>query len=201
MKNLVHENVVNRIIWLYGLHMLISNLFIVIGFYFIPEGFFKGTPLLWAGNIAAKPESFAGELLLTLFFNIGIMAVIGIGLNLISIRGFPQGYFVPMVLGVVAGLLQGTNSFVALDLDQWAYREGYAIGLTIGSLEMLGYICIVASTARIGIFNYQSWWRINEKPVKVMRFRDVRLSLAEVICLLSGALLIVAAAFRESAGV
>lgn len=194
------ENVLKRVLWLYGAHTLLSNVFIIVGYFFLPEGFLRDSPLTWAGSVAAKPETVKGEFIATLIFNLGIMSMIGIGLNLISIKGFPQGYFVPLMLGVVSGLLLGTNSFVAIDLSEIQYVEGLAIGFTIGGIEMLGYVCLVASTVKLGIYQYQSWWQWNEKPHKVMKLREVRLSKSEIICLLIGVLLIVIAAFRESGG-
>ena len=161
MNDATKENVVKRILWLYGLHTLLSNIFLVVGYYFLPEGILRDSPLTWAGDVAASPETMGGEFAVTLVFNLGIMALIGIGLNLMTIKGFPQGFFVPIILGVISGLLLGTNSFVAMDLSGIQFQDGLAIGFTIGGLEMLGYICLIASTVKLGIYQFQNWWQWN----------------------------------------
>ena len=56
-----------------------------------------------------------------------------------------MGYILPMSLGVVSGLILGANSFAASDVDQFPTRAGLALGLTIGGLEMLGYILVIAA--------------------------------------------------------
>lgn len=201
MNDARKENVLKRVLWLYGLHTLLSNVFLVIGYFFLPEGILRNSPLTWAGNVAARPETAGGEFVATLVSNLGIMATIGVGLNLISIKGFPQGYFVPIILGAVSGLFLGTNSFVAMDLSDIQFQDGLAIGFTIGGLEMLGYVCLVASTVNFGIYQYQNWWQWNEKPHKVMKLREIRLAKSEIFCLAVGVLLIVIAAYRESVGV
>lgn len=201
MNDTTIDSVLKRILWLYGLHTLLSNIFLVIGYFFLPEGFIRDSPLTWAGSIVARPVTMGGEFVVTLVFNLGIMALIGVGLNLITIKGFPQGYFVPIILGVVSGLLLGTNSFVAMDLSDIQFQDGLAIGFTIGGLEMLGYICIIASTVKLGVYQYQNWWQWNEKPRKVMNLRDVRLSKTEIFFLVVGVLLIVIAGYRETIGV
>jgi len=124
--------------------------------------------------------------------------MIGLGLNLTNIKGFPQGYFIPITLGIVSGLFLGTNSFVAMDLSTIQFREGQALGFTIGGIEMLGYICLVASTVKFGIYQYNSWWQWNEKPHKVMNLKDIRLSKSEIYCFVFGVILIVIAAMPSA---
>jgi hypothetical protein len=48
----------------------------------------------------------------------------------------------------------------------------------------------------IGAYQYRSWWQ--RKPTKVMNLRDARLSRAEILCLVSGILLLMFAACRET---
>jgi len=122
--------------------------------------------------------------------------VLGVGANLQQVRGFPLGYVIPIALGIVSGLVTGTNSYVADDLSRYSVREGMALGLSIGGLEMLAYIMIIAATVKVGIYQYRSL--VDWKPVKAMNLRDVRLSRQEVFCLLAGVLLLVLAAYRET---
>lgn len=58
-----------------------------------------------------------------------------------------MGYLVPVSLAITGGLIVGTNSFLEDDLDRYSsVREAMALGQTIGGLETLGLILVVAAT-------------------------------------------------------
>ncbi len=196
----VRDSVLKRVLWLYGVHAALADAFFLVGYYLLPEGFMRGSPQAAVGQIAAAPDSLWGEFGVTLLFNLGWVVALGVVLNFNQVRGFPLGYLIPISLGVTGGLILGTNSFALDDLSRYSVREGLALGLTIGGLEMLGYILIIASTVRFGVYQYRSWWRWGGewKPTKLMRLREVRLSRPEVLCLGLGTLLLVLAAYRES---
>lgn len=65
---------------------------------------------------------------------------------------------------------------------------------------MLGYICVIAATVKLGIYQYKSWWRWTGKwkVIKVGRLRDVRLDRFEATFLVIGIVLVVFAACRET---
>jgi hypothetical protein len=195
------DSVVKRIFWLYGLYTVLSNAVFLIGYYWLPEGLLRDSPPTAAGQVVASTSSFWGQFGLTLLFNLGWVTVVCVLLNVNQVRGFPVGYVYPISLAVMTGLIAGTNSFVASDLSSYNAREGMALGLSIGNLEMLGYICVIASTVKLGIYQYRSWWRWSGewKPVKMMNFRDVRFSRTEILFLMVGVLLIVVGAYRETA--
>jgi len=137
-----------------------------------------------------------------LFFNMGVVTLIIVLCNFNRVKGIPVGYLVPVSLAITGGLVVGTNSFLADDLDRYqSVREAMALGQTIGGLETLGFILIVAATVPLGVCHYRSWWRWSGqwKPEKVMKLRDIRLSRSEAICLAVGILLLVVAAYRETA--
>jgi hypothetical protein len=194
------ESVLKRVLWLYGLYMLLSNGAYLAGYYLLPEGALRQSPYTTAGRIVAQASSFWSELGLTLLFNVGFVVVVAIILNLNQVRGFPVGYLYPIALGVVSGLISGTNSFAASDLTQFNARDGMALGLTIGNVEMLGYILVLAATVKYGVYQYRSWWRWGGewKPVKMMRLRDVRLWRDEIVVLALGIGLVVLAAIIET---
>jgi hypothetical protein len=75
-----------------------------------------------------------------------------------------------------------------------------ALSLSIGNLEMLGYICVIAATIKLGIYQYRSWWRWTGewKAIQTGRLRDVRLDRLEVAFLFIGITLIVLGAYRET---
>lgn len=195
------DSVFKRILWLYGLYTLLFNICFVFAYYLLPEGFMRGSPQMAAGEIVATAKSFWPQFGLTLFFNLGIMAVIAIVANFNQVKGLPTGYLIPLVLAVTQGLIVGTNSFVVDDLDRYAnVREAMALGQTIGGLEILGFILVIASTVKYGVYQYRSWWRWSGawKPTKLMNLRDVRLSRQETVCLVGGILLLMIAAYRET---
>jgi len=194
------EPVLKRLLWLYGLYMLLSNAAYLLGYYLLPEGALRQGPQTAAAQIVGRASSFWGELALTLLFNIGLVVAVAIIMNLNQVRGFPVGYLYPISLGIVSGLISGTNSFTASDLTQFTARDGMALGLSIGNVEMLGYILVIAATVKFGVYHYRSWWRWGGewKPEKSMAIRDVRLAQSEVIVLVLGIALVVAAGIRET---
>jgi uncharacterized membrane protein YhaH (DUF805 family) len=191
------DSVFKRILWLYGLFTLLSNASFLVGYYLLPEGFMRGSPLMAAGELVASAESFWPQFGLTLLFNVGLITVFGVGANLQQVRNFPAGYVIPVFLGIGGGLIVGTNSFIASDLSRYSVRDGMALGLSIGELEMLAYIITIASTVKFGIYQYRSL--VDWKPTKVKRLRDVRLSQQETLCLIIAVLLLIIAAYRETA--
>ena len=196
-----HDSVFKRILLLYGLYTLLFNICFVFAYYLLPEGFMRGSPQTAAGEIVAKAESFWPQFGLTLLFNMGIMTTMAIVANFNQVKGFPTGYLIPLVLAVTQGLVVGTNSFVADNLDRYSnVREAMVLGQTIGGLETLGFILVIASTVKYGVYQYRSWWRWSGewKPTKLMKLRDVRLSRQETLCLVFGILLLIIAAYRET---
>jgi hypothetical protein len=191
------DSVFKRILCLYGLSTLLFNASFLVGYYLLPEGFIRGSPLMAAGELVASTQSFWPQFGLTLLFNVGLITVFGVGANLQQVRNFPAGYLIPIFLGIGGGLVVGTNSFIASDLSRYSVRDGMALGLSIGELEMLAYIITVASTVKFGIYQYRSL--VDWKPTKVKRLRDVRLSQQETLCLIIAVLLLIIAAYRETA--
>ncbi len=199
-RSTVPETVWKRVLWLYGLYMLLSNAAYLFGYYLLPEGFMRGSPQVAAGRLVAGAPTFWAQLGLTLLFNLGLVAIVGVLLNLNQVRGFPTGYIIPISLGLVSGLISGTNSFGASDLRAYNAWDGTALGLSIGGVEMLAYILVIAATAGLGVYQYRSWWRWSGawQPAKLKRLRDLRLSRSEIVCLALGVLLLIAAAYRET---
>lgn len=199
-RSTVPETVWRRVLWLYGLYMLLANAAYLFGYTLLPEGFMRGSPQVGVGRLAASATSFWGEFGLTLLFNLGLVVITGALLNLNRVRGFPTGYILPISLGLISGLIAGTNSFAASDLRLYNAWEGMALGLSIGGVEMLAYILAIAATAGLGVYQYRSWWRWSGAwaPVKLRRVRDLRLSRSELICLVLGIVLLIAAAYRET---
>jgi hypothetical protein len=195
------DGVAKRVLYLYGLYMLLSNAFYLIGYYLLPEGFMRGSPQVAVGAQVASAEGFSAQLFLTALLNLGWMVPLGIVLNCNRIKGLPVGYVLVFWLGIIAGLIPGTNSFAASDLTKVNAHDGMALGLSIGGLEMLAYVLIVAATVRLGVYHYRSWWRWSGEwaPTKTMRIRDVRLDRAEWLAVLSGVVSILVAAYLETA--
>lgn len=194
------NHVTMRVLWLYGLFTLISNATFLIGYYLLPEGVLRQSPQAAVGRFVAAAPTFTSELLLTLLFNLGLVVVIAVVMNLNRVNGFPVGYLYPLMLGVVSGLIPGTNSFAASNLNDFNVREGLALGISIGNVEMLGYTCVIAATVRFGVYEYRSWWRWGKdwKAVKTKAIREVKLSRAEMVMFVVGVGLVIVAAVRET---
>lgn len=193
------NGVCTRILWLYGLYTLLANASFLVGYHLLPEGFMRGSYVGAIADFVAAPESFWPELGRTLLMNIGIVTALCVLLNLMKVKDFPLGYVLPIFLGITSGLVLGTNSFAVDDLSRYSVREGLALGLSIGEVEMLGYILVIAATVTLGVYQRESWWRWSDKFVKVMDFRDIRLSTQEILLLAIGILLVVFGAYRETA--
>lgn len=194
------DGIVKRVLWLYGLYTLLNNAAFLIGYYFLPEEFMRNSPQVAVGGLVAQQESFWGQFGMTLLFNLVVMPLLAVLLNLTRVRETPTGYVLPITLGIIGGLIAGTNSFAASDLTQYNAWEGTALALSIGGMEMLGYVMIVAATANLTTEQYRSWWRWSGewKPTKVARLRDLHLTRPEIITIGVAALLIVIAAYHET---
>jgi hypothetical protein len=194
--DLGHQGVFSRVLWLYGLYSLLNMGSYLFGYYLLPEGFMRGSPQSAISGFVASASSFWSEFALTLLFNLGMVVGLSIILNLNQVKGFPTGYILPISLGITSGLVSGTNSFAASDLKQFNAWDGMALGMSIGGLEMLAYVLVIASTAGFGIYHYQSW--IQWKSEKIKNFRDIRASKSEFFCFALGIIIIIFAAYRET---
>ncbi|EHO40659.1 hypothetical protein Calab_1025 [Caldithrix abyssi DSM 13497] len=196
MNAQVEENVFKRVLWLYGLYSLLNLFSFLLGYHFLPEGFMRGSPYSAIGSFVASASSFWSEFSLTLLFNLSVVIVVCILTNLQQFRHVPIGYIVPVVLGIVSGLVSGTNSFAASDLKQFNALDGMALGMGIGGIEMLAYVLVISATANIGLYNYESLKQWQGKRLK--NIRQIKLSVSEMFCLGLGILMIIFAAYRET---
>ena len=189
------DGVFKRTLWLYGLFMLLSNAAYLFGYYLLPEGFLRGSPVMWTAQVAST-GTFASQLAKIFLINLALVILLSAWLNIFQVKGFPLGYLWPIFLGVQSGLVPGTNSFFQSDLKQFNVWDGMAYSLSIGGLEFLGYILIIASTVSLVVYQFSSWLQM--RPTKLKNLRDVRLSRAEVLCLIGGIVLLLIAAYRET---
>lgn len=190
------ESVFKRAFWLYGLYSFLNLASFLTGYYLLPEGFMRGSPYAAIGSFVASASSFWSEFGLTLLFNLGTVFVVCILTNLQQVKRIPVGYVVPVVLGIISGLISGTNSFSYSDLKLFNAWDGMALGMSIGGVEMLAYVLVISATANIGLYNYESLSKWNGEKIKSLR--DIRLSVPEIFCLCLGIILIVVAAYRET---
>lgn len=195
-KTLTQENVFKRILWLYGLHTLISNIFLLAGYHLLPEEIFRGASPF--ATMVAKQSNYWLHFGETLIINFCFIAF-GVGMNLFMYKeGIPFGYGIPIATGIFGGLILGSNSFMD-DLSRYSVLEGLVRGYSIGEIEMLAYIFIIASTAGISIYmDTTPWYSLKTKMVKVKNFRDIRLLRQEWIVLLIGIFLLIIAGYNET---
>jgi len=194
------DDVFKRAMWLYGLHTVLNNGAYLLGFYLLPQGFMRAGPQVAVGGMVAQEGSFWSQLGLTLLFNLVLMCGLAFVLNLNRVKSIPAGYLIPIAMGITGGLISGTNSFAASDLTDYNAWEGLALGLSIGGLEMLAYVLVVAATANLTMYQYRSWWRWSGewRATKLRRFRDLSLTRSEMLALAVAVLLLLAAAYRET---
>ena len=93
-------SVYSRILWLYGLNTFLSNAAFLIGYYWLPEGFMRGSPQTGGAQLVMTAQSFWGQFGLTLLFNLGVTAVICVVLNFNQVKGVPAGYLYPRTLSL-----------------------------------------------------------------------------------------------------
>jgi len=192
------RTVVLRVLFLYGLYMLLHQVAFLIAYFGLPEKWLVGSPWFRIGEWAAAGGTWSGQFVRTLITNLGVVCGLCATLNLQRVRGFSVGYFMPIWLGVLTGLVLGTNSFVGMDLrGPLPFLAGTAQATTIGGAEMLGYILVTGATVKLGIYR-RGTWRWNGRFARVGRLRDVRLEWAEWMALAMGIGLVVVGAWRES---
>lgn len=190
------DGVFKRVLLLYGLFMLLSNAAYLLAYYLLPEGFLRGSPVLETARVVASTDTFWSELASIFLINLGVVTALGACMNLFRVKGFSLGYIWPIFLAIQSGVVAGTNSFFRSDLTQINVRVGMAMSLSIGGLEFLAYILIIASTVPFVIYQFSSWTQL--RPTKLKNLRDIRLSGAEVLCLIGGIVLLLVAAYRET---
>jgi hypothetical protein len=192
------RTVLLRVLFLYGLYMLLPQVVFLIAYFGLPEKWLVGSPWFRIGEWAAAGGTWSGQFVRTLITNLGVVCGLCATLNLQRVRGFSVGYFMPIWLGVMTGLVLGTNSFVGMDLrGPLPFLAGTAQATTIGGAEMLGYILVTAATVKLGIYR-RGTWRSNDRFARVGRLRDVRLEWAEWVALAMGTGLVIVGAWRES---
>ena len=191
------DHVLRRAMWLYGAHTVLNNGAYLVGFYFLPEGLLRSSPQVAViGEVVARAGSFWRELGLTLLMNVVVQCGFIVVANLVRVKRLPVGYLLVMSLGLFGGLIAGTNSFADSNLTDFDARQGMALGLSIGGLEMLGYALVAAATANLTMQQYSSWRRWN--PDHRRRFRDLRLTRPELVTLAAALTLFLVAAWRET---
>jgi hypothetical protein len=194
----VRDGLFSRLLLLYGSYNLFHNLAFLVGYHLLWPGAMRGTPAARIASTVARAPSFWSEVAATLLVNLVVMGGICVLLNLQRVGHVPLGYLVTFFLGVTTGLFLGTNSLVAVDLSEVHFLPGTATGLSIGGVEMLAYVCLIASTAHISLYQRQTWWRWDEKFVRVRSLSNVHLTAGEVLVAAVGVVLLVVAALRES---
>ena len=194
---LINPNLFIRIIWGYIIYIgLVLTLFAV-GYFLLPRGALINTPWTAFGVMAATPESPLAQFLATIGFNLAFVLLLGVGLNLQRIRGFPAGYVFIFSAGVVSGLIAGTNSFASQIISPYTI-EGWLVALRIQHLELLGYTIIVASTISIGLMDYSSWLPWKAKEIKIQSWSDIRFTRNEIIGIVIGIALILIGGYNET---
>jgi len=194
---LINPNLLIRIIWGYMIYIVLVLTSFAVGYFLLPRGALINTPWTAFGVMAATPESPFAQFLATIGFNLAFVLILGVGLNLQRVRGFPAGYIFIFSAGVVSGLIAGTNSFASQIISPYTI-EGWLVALRIQHLELLGYTIIVASTISIGLMDYSSWLPWKAKEIKIQSWSDIRFTRNEIIGIVIGIALILVGSYNET---
>lgn len=192
-----HPNLAVRIIWSYVIYIGLVLASFAAGYFLLPRGALVNTPWTAFGVMAAAPGSQFAQFLATVGFNLAFVLVLGVGLNLQRVRGFPAGYVFIFSAGIVSGLIAGTNSFVSQVISPYTV-EGWLVALRIQHLELLGYTFIVASTISVGLRDYSSWLPWKAKETRIQGWREIRFARQEIIGIVIGVALILLGAYNET---
>ena len=110
------RTVLLRVLFLYGLYMLLHQVEFLIAYFGLPEKWLVGSPWFRISGWAAAGGPRSGQFVRTLMTNLRVVCGLCATMNLQRVRGFSVGYFMPIWLGLMTGLVLGTNSFVGMDL-------------------------------------------------------------------------------------
>lgn len=131
------------ILWAYLiLYLLPALTAFAAGYFFYPEGTFRGGSSTTPAEIAAQQIGFWPQFLSTMGFNLGLILLFGTVLNRLRLLGLPGGCIYIFVQAIIGGIIAGTNSFVVQVISPYTF-EGWLVALRIGHLEFLGFTCIV----------------------------------------------------------
>jgi len=92
-QRLTQQNVLKRVLWAYGIYIILSLVAFAIGYLLLPEGALRGSAIAIWGEVAAQQTRFWLEFLVIIGFNLGIVSLIGIVVNLQRVNELPAGYF------------------------------------------------------------------------------------------------------------
>ena len=182
---LTSPSLITRVFWSYGIYFGLVLISFAIGYFFLPRGFLIHTPWMAFGAMAASPGTLIGQFIATVAFNLGFAFLLGAGLNLQRVNGFPTGYIFIFSGGMISGLVAGTNSFIMQIVSPYTL-EGWLTALRIQHIEFLGYSIIVASTISIGLSDYSSWLPWKSKETKIQNVSEIRLTNCEIFGVLIG---------------
>ncbi len=62
---------------------------------------------------------------MTLLFNLGRIVTLSVLANLNQVRGFQMGYLLPISIGLLTGLIFGSNSFLSSDVNHTGRAKGW----------------------------------------------------------------------------
>lgn len=196
-RKLIQKNIFRRILWTYGIYVMLNLFAFAFGYLLLPEGILRNSPFTILGKMVVEQQGFWPQFLSTFGFNFGLVLFVGVGSNILRMKGLPMGYYFIFVQGILYGLFAGTNSFLIprsspYSLESWFHT------LRVGYLEFFGYTCIVAATVEIGLRNYSKWFAKESEAEKIKNWRDVKFTRQELYWFIIGIASLVIAAYNES---
>jgi len=194
---LTHPRLWHRVVVAFGLYAILNLVSFAVGYFLLPRGALLNTPWTALGVVAAEARTPLSQFLATLGFNLAFALLLGAGLNLQRVRGFPAGYLSIFAAGIVSGLIAGTNSFAVQSISPYTL-EGWWVALRVQHVELLAYTVLVASTIAVGLRDYSSWlpWKAKESVIRT--WRQIRLSRQEWLGIAIAVALLLLGAYNET---
>lgn len=195
LRFLTHPNLFVRFSSLLTLGIVLFVLAWSIGYYLLPEGAFRAgaDAMIAARNLEGTSTSILQEWARIFRANSIPAILILAGSLLIKVNGFPFGFLVAFYNIVGYGLFVGTNSFGI------PYPERMAPSLAIlarsGPYEMLALLLLAASTCCWSLFEVKRIFMTNPEKVSPRP----RISVIEVVGVMTGVVVLMAANWREAA--
>ena len=196
-SRLTSSKLISRIIWAYTIYLLLVVTSFAAGYFLIPRQALLNSPWTVLGTIAASPESPCAQFFATVGFNLAFVLILGVGLNLQRVNGFPTGFVFIFSAGIMSGIIAGTNSFALQVISPYTIN-GWLAAIRIQHLELLGYTIIVASTISLGLSDYSSWLPWKAKETRIQNWREIHFTQQEITGVVIGIVLILLAAYNET---
>ncbi len=152
-----------------------------VSYAWLPEGSFRFASALTGPQVTEGNGDALSSAMVIFFWNLAVAGGIVAVASLFAVGRVSCGYLVPLVWAAVYGGLLGTNSFALPDPARPMAPNLNVVWTRAGLREIAGYVLIASALAGVYLWRQAGWW--SGKVERVRRWREVRLSQGEIVCL------------------